>query len=85
MTTKLKSKLTAAQEQVREAYLNGVTLREIADVHGVSSGTVRNVLIEMGVNLRRRGRRRNSGAVRPTTLPVQELPKVVADPTPDFS
>ena len=58
MAAKLKSKLTLAQDQIKEAYLNGATLREIADVHGVSSGTVRNKLIELGMDLRKRGRRR---------------------------
>ena len=87
MTTKLKSKLAVAKEQVKEAYLNGATLREIADVHGVSSGTVRNSLIEMGVDLRRRGRRRNEDIPETPTLPVQELSQADEsyDPTPSIN
>ena len=83
MATKLNNKLATAEEQVREAYLNGATLREIAEVHGVSAGTVRNKLIEQGVDLRRRGRRRKEEGNAPKTLPVQELPQTEAlDPTP---
>ena len=76
MTTKLKSKLTLAQDQILEAYRNGATLREIAEVHGVSSGTVRNKLIELGADLRKRGRRSKI-----STAPA--LPTIPAtDPTP---
>ena len=78
MSTKLKSKLTLAQDQILEAYRNGATLREIAEVHGVSSGTVRNKLIEVGADLRKRGRRRKDETEKSTlpTLPVTD------DPTP---
>jgi transposase-like protein len=79
MSTKLKSKLTLAQDQILEAYRNGATLREIAEVHGVSSGTVRNKLIELGADLRKRGRRRKEDE-KQSALPT--LP--VADPTPAF-
>jgi len=81
MSTKLKSKLTLAQDQILEAYRNGATLREIAEVHGVSSGTVRNKLIELGADLRKRGRRRKDETeAKQGALPT--LP--VADPTPSF-
>lgn len=79
MTTKLKSKLTLAQDQILEAYRNGATLREIADVHDVSSGTVRNKLIELGADLRKRGRRRKD-EISTKTQVLQPL--VAADPTP---
>jgi hypothetical protein len=70
MATGLKKKLVTAREQVREAYKNGATLRQIADLHGTSVGTVRNLLIEMGENLRPRGRRHNSKAPKVlATLP----------------
>lgn len=79
MTAKLKSKLTLAQEQIKEAYINGATLREIADVHGVSSGTVRNKLIELGMDLRKRGRRRKDEVpAKPVLQPLD-----IADPTPN--
>jgi transposase-like protein len=72
-----KSKLATAKEQVRDAYQNGATLREIAEVHNVSSGTVRNVLIEMGEKLRRPGRKGGS-KVEKALLPVGQF----VDPTP---
>jgi transposase-like protein len=71
MTTRLKNKLTIAREQVREAYRNGATLRQIGDVHDVSPGTVRNVLMEMGETLRPRGRRKKSEIHDPRILPVE--------------
>lgn len=67
-----KSKLSTAKEQVREAYRNGATLREIADVHNVSAGTVRNLLIESGESLRRPGRK--SGKKKDKLLlPVEQF------------
>lgn len=70
MTTRLSNKLAMVHEQVREAYRNGATLRQIGDVHGVSPGTVRNVLIEMGETLRLRGRRKKSATNDPRILPI---------------
>lgn len=70
MTTRLRNKLAMVHEQVREAYRNGATLRQIGDVHGVSPGTVRNVLKEMGENLRSRGRRKKSATADPRILPI---------------
>ncbi len=70
MTTRLRNKLSMVHEQVREAYRNGATLRQIGDVHGVSPGTVRNVLKEMGETLRLRGRRKKSATADPRILPI---------------
>lgn len=70
MTTRLKNKLVTVNEQVREAYRNGATLRQIGEVHGVSAGTVRNSLIEMGEALRRRGRRKKAEMHDPRILSV---------------
>lgn len=70
--TSFKSKLATAKEQVREAYTNGATLREIAEVHNVSSGTVRNLLIEMGEKLRRPGRK-SGKQVEKKLLPVSQF------------
>lgn len=72
MSVLIKNKLSTAHEQVREAYLNGATLRQIAEVHGVSPGTVRNVLIEMGVELRARGRRKRVEEKDPRGLPSED-------------
>ena len=68
MASQLKKKLNIAREQICEAYTNGATLREIAELHGASIGTVRNLLKELGVDLRPRGRRQKS----------KNHPKVVA-------
>jgi transposase-like protein len=68
--SRLKNKLATSREQVREAYRNGATLREIGEVHGVSAGTVRNVLIELGETLRSRGRRKKPEAHDPRILTV---------------
>lgn len=80
MSNKLNNKLAAIREVVCEAYRNGATLREIAEVHGVSPGTVRNALKEMGVEMRSRGRRSAEKAPDPRRLP--ETPTETADPTP---
>lgn len=66
-------KLSLSKEQVKEAYANGATLREIADVHNVSSGTVRNCLIEQGVELRTRGRRKKQNANQSRALPMDNV------------
>jgi len=58
MTTRLRNKLATAHDQVVEAYRNGATLRQIGEVHGVSPGTVRNLLRELDVPMRDRGRRK---------------------------
>jgi len=70
MTTRLRNKLSTSHEQVLTAYRNGATLRQIGDVHGVSPGTVRNVLKEMGESLRSRGRRKKSATPDPRILPI---------------
>lgn len=51
-------KLTKEVPLILEAYRNNQTLRQIADFHGVSHGTIRNILDREGVPLRGRGRRR---------------------------
>jgi transposase len=73
MSRQLRNKLATAREQVVEAYRNGATLREIADFHKVSPGTVRNMLIEEGASLRRPGRRGGAPVERPEPLPVDQL------------
>lgn len=79
MTSRLKNKLSMVRPQVREAYRNGATLRQIGDVHGVSPGTVRNALIEMGEELRARGRRKRAEMADPRILPVEEVPAECGD------
>lgn len=49
-------KLDAVNEQVRVAYLNGAGLTAIAKAWGVSTGTIRNILIRLNVPLRKPGR-----------------------------
>jgi hypothetical protein len=55
-----RNKLATSAPQVVEGYRNGATLRELAQIHSVSAGTIRNCLISNGVALRSRGRRRGS-------------------------
>lgn len=71
MTTRLRNKLAASHDQVRDAYRNGATLRQIGDVHGVSPGTVRNVLKELGEEMRPRGRRTRAASVDPRILSLE--------------
>jgi len=73
MTTILKNKTSPYRDQIKGAYMNGATLKEIAVVHGVSQGTVRNCLIEMGVEMRSRGRQRRSNINNEEVLPVDDL------------
>jgi transposase len=73
MTTRLKNKLSTVRPQVQEAYRNGATLRQIAEVYGVSAGTVRNVLVEMGELMRARGRRKKADTRDPRILPVDPV------------
>jgi hypothetical protein len=80
MASGMRNKLATAKEQVREAYLNGATLRQIGEVHGVSPGTVRNALIEMGEKLRPRGRRKRVQPADERILPVGDLPETPDSP-----
>jgi hypothetical protein len=59
-----RNKLLPVAEQVVHAYTTvGKTMHEIADFFNCSDGTVRNLLIIKGVDLRPRGRRKKA---RPT-------------------
>lgn len=81
MTTRLRNKLVTSREQVRDAYINGATLRAIGDVHGVSAGTVRNLLREMDVPMRARGRRSKASITHPKILPIE--PATEGESQPD--
>jgi hypothetical protein len=70
MTTRLRNLLATCHEQVADAYKNGATLRQIGDVHSVSAGTVRNLLKELGIPLRARGRRSKAAQAHPKILPI---------------
>lgn len=50
-------KLSNQTPEIVEAYKNNMSLRDIANLHGVSTGTVRNLLVREGVALRQRGRK----------------------------
>ena len=50
------NKLANARMEIVEAYKNGVSLKALAALHSVSTGTVRNLLVEEGVARRPRGR-----------------------------
>lgn len=48
-------KLNVERPIIVESYNNGMTLRELADFHKVSPTTIRRLLVEEGVSIRRRG------------------------------
>jgi transposase-like protein len=82
MVNQLSKKLAASKDQVKEAYTNGATLRDIAELYDVSSGTVRNLLIELGVELRSRGRKKNPNRSVSKTI---DLDSVVLEGKTDTS
>lgn len=82
MATQMRNKLATCKEQVREAYRNGATLREIGEVHGVSAGTVRNALIEMGEEMRPRGRRKKADRPDTNALAAATQPTAPIEPVP---
>jgi len=51
------TKLVNVENMIVEGYENSMTLRELADLHGVAPGTIRNLLVSRGVKMRDRGRR----------------------------
>ena len=81
MTTRLRNKLATAHEEVSEAYRNGATLCQIGEFHGVSSGTVRNILKELGVEMRSRGRQKKSTLVDSRMLPLEAATEATPDET----
>lgn len=82
MATRLRNKLATCQDQVREAYRNGATLRQIGEVHGVSAGTVRNILKEMGETMRPRGRRKKSETHDPRILATEPATEATTEEAP---
>jgi hypothetical protein len=63
-----RKKLAAVIPNVVEGYKNGATLSELAHIYEVAKGTVRNLLLSQGVELRSRGRRKKSENVQPVPL-----------------
>lgn len=55
MDKRIKHKLALAEEQVVAAYENGMSLKEIAELHSCAVNTVRSTLIRRKVQIRRRG------------------------------
>lgn len=54
-------KLEAQAAQIAMTYTNaGFTIRQLAVLHSVSPGTIRNILKRQGTSLRKRGRRSNT-------------------------
>lgn len=49
-------KLEAIKDNIQAAYKNGATLETLSMVHGVSVGTIRNILLRLGENIRKPGR-----------------------------
>ncbi len=58
MGRSLTKKLQDVRGLIVEAYGNGVTIRELAHVYNVAPGTIRTRLLEAGITLRSRGRRK---------------------------
>lgn len=54
----MRKKLLFDEQLIVDAYNNGLTLREIGDFHKVSYITVRRVLMEKGIPMRPRGRKK---------------------------
>jgi len=52
------TKLAQFRQEINDAYKAGATLSDIANLYGVSTGTVRNELISQGIERRARGRRK---------------------------
>jgi transposase-like protein len=72
-------KLLKETPQIVDAYVEGnMTLRALAALHGVANGTIRNILLREGVDLRRRGRQRKTPRNEPS-LP-QEAPHQLSVP-----
>jgi hypothetical protein len=62
-----RKKLALVHDLVVEGYANGATLRELAIVYECAPGTIRNLLLAKGTDLRKRGRRKNDSLVNPIT------------------
>ena len=56
--TDKKRQLLQIKDQITLAYTNGWSLRDLAGAYKTSPGSIRNLLIEEGVNMRERGRRK---------------------------
>lgn len=57
-----RNKLAAVGSMVIEGYKNGMTLRQLGDLHDVSQASIRNLLKKNSVDLRPRGRRKKETA-----------------------
>lgn len=55
-----RKKLATVIPNVVEGYNNGATLRELAHIYEVAPGTIRNLLLSQGAELRPRGRRKKA-------------------------
>lgn len=49
-------KLEAYHGQIAQAYAGGVSMALLAQTHGVSIGTIRNILLRLNVPIRKPGR-----------------------------
>ena len=75
-------KLSDVGKAIEEAYLadETITLRRLANAYNCSPGTVRSCLIERGIKLRSRGRRKTKvDVLEPKT------PQAPQDPAPEDS
>lgn len=77
-------KLSMETPQILAAYANGRSLREIATMYEVSTGTVRNILSREGVVARGRGRAKGSKVVKGTIGQVANAVEEFVDTVEDF-
>ncbi len=56
--TDKKRELLQVKDQITLAYTNGWSLRDLAEAYHTSPGSIRTLLIEEGVTMRSRGRRK---------------------------
>jgi hypothetical protein len=61
----VRIRLNQVKAQIVKAYTNGFSLRQIAYGHDTSAGSIRSLLIEAGVTMRKSGRlRKDKGRIK---------------------
>ncbi len=58
--TATKQRLLQDAEYVVEGYIQGQSLRYLAEIYDTSAGSIRTLLIEYGITLRPRGRQKEN-------------------------
>ena len=55
---KTRQRLLQVKDQISVAYKNGWSLRELAKIHQTSPGSIRAILLELGADMQRPGRKK---------------------------